>query len=253
MKTLDYDLFAIYGHNRKINYKHVDEIKKSIREFGYRMEIPILVTPIENELIPGKHIILDGQHRYLAVKEMGLEFSYTIVEGNKNKYQIEESILLYNISRDNLKPDDYLYIYRDMPEYKKVIELKAKTGFSTPVILRIYNAYSSNSTMYGKFKNGDYELPERGYNKILKVYSAYNVFENLKKPNFKGAISSYVVAFSSILSNDKIELDVLMDKLEKNPEYLEHRDRNSNVLILYKIYNTRNSNPVDLPANLIRV
>ena len=60
MKTNDYTIFSQIKGNRFINKSHLNRIKQSIKE--EYLEVPIIV----NE----KYEIIDGPHRFEAVKEL---------------------------------------------------------------------------------------------------------------------------------------------------------------------------------------
>jgi len=71
--------FKFYKSNREINKRNLKNITNSIKIYGQLH--PILVT--------SDGYILDGQHRYLALKELGFEIWYTI-NTEKGKEVIEE-------------------------------------------------------------------------------------------------------------------------------------------------------------------
>lgn len=66
--TKDYGLFKFFNYNRAIKRANLKAIKKAIQKRGLIM--PILVT---NEFK-----VIDGQHRLLALQELGMEVHYVI-------------------------------------------------------------------------------------------------------------------------------------------------------------------------------
>lgn len=68
MKTTDYSKFKLKEDNRKISEGLVKRLKESIEQFGFIEAKPILV----NEDFE----ILDGQHRFRALKDLGLPIYY---------------------------------------------------------------------------------------------------------------------------------------------------------------------------------
>lgn len=74
LATSDYSKFSIMNANREINRPHVEAIKKSIERNGnFTQFSPVLV----NE----RFEIIDGQHRFTALSELGLPVFYVMTEG----------------------------------------------------------------------------------------------------------------------------------------------------------------------------
>lgn len=69
-KTFNYDDFNFLDYNREID--HEKKVEKSIKEIG-ELPIPIIV----NE----KNEIIDGQHRFVVCKKLGLPVFYITVPG----------------------------------------------------------------------------------------------------------------------------------------------------------------------------
>jgi|14BtaG_2_1085337.scaffolds.fasta_scaffold23221_1 hypothetical protein len=66
--TKDYGLFKFFNYNRAIKRANLKAIKKAIQKRGLIM--PILVTK--------DFKVIDGQHRLLALEELGMEIHYVI-------------------------------------------------------------------------------------------------------------------------------------------------------------------------------
>lgn len=71
--TNDYDRFSFLKGNREINQSNLRNITRNIRERGYYKDNPILV----NERLE----IVDGQHRFQACKDLGMQFYYVVQKG----------------------------------------------------------------------------------------------------------------------------------------------------------------------------
>jgi len=100
MKTKNYDLFKFRHANRLIDHGLVSRLKKSIEKIGFIKSRPVLIN--EN------FEIIDGQHRFIACKELDMPIYYErmqmngradeiIVELNKNQlvWRLEEYIQFY--------------------------------------------------------------------------------------------------------------------------------------------------------------
>ena len=70
LKTKDYDLFSFIKGNMKINRSKVERFKKTMA--NKRILPPIFIND--------KHEIIDGQHRFTAIREMKLPLNYIIID-----------------------------------------------------------------------------------------------------------------------------------------------------------------------------
>lgn len=70
--SYEYKKFRFADFNRNIERKRVDSLKRSIEAYGW-LNQPILV----NEFFE----IIDGQHRFVALMELGMPIHYIIAEG----------------------------------------------------------------------------------------------------------------------------------------------------------------------------
>lgn len=114
-ESKDYDLFRFYDENRKINRKKVDEYKKSIKEKGLKQPINV---KFENDF----YYITDGQHRFIALLELGYYIIF-IVDYDKN--YSSEDIVEINSNRSNTRTKDWIHYYATLkyPEYVKLKEM----------------------------------------------------------------------------------------------------------------------------------
>lgn len=96
--------------NREISRKHVLDIKKSIMEHGYVSHCPIVIND-NNEII-------DGQHRYIACTELGIEPPIIKIDKNDPKLMVD-----LNKSQKSWSINDF-------------IKFHAENGVSSFVILK---------------------------------------------------------------------------------------------------------------------
>ena len=66
--TKDYDMFEFLDTNRQPNTRIINKLEKSIKEHG--VQIPIIVND--------KKQIVDGQHRFWALRKLGYQVPYII-------------------------------------------------------------------------------------------------------------------------------------------------------------------------------
>lgn len=102
-RTDDYASFKFAIWNRKIDFRKVNKIVGSISQYGY------IGTPI---IVNEKKYIIDGQHRFLACKQLGIPFVYSIRPG----YGFDEAMAL-NQCQNNWTLRDFINAYA-REEYK---------------------------------------------------------------------------------------------------------------------------------------
>jgi hypothetical protein len=76
--TSSYECFNFFKFNREVDKVHVKKLVKSMKVRGFIGTIIVIKTKI----IDGIELlyILDGQHRFTASKELGINFKYEVVE-----------------------------------------------------------------------------------------------------------------------------------------------------------------------------
>lgn len=75
--TEDHDLFVFDRTNRKRNPKALAKLRRSVRRIGLRLDLfPVVVA-----LVDGRLRVLDGQHRVMLAREMGLPVAYVVADG----------------------------------------------------------------------------------------------------------------------------------------------------------------------------
>ena len=72
-ETIDYHLFKFIPSNRPINSAHLQRLRRSFAKLF--LFIPIFVTV--------DFYIVDGQHRFMVCKELGIPIRYIFIEGAK--------------------------------------------------------------------------------------------------------------------------------------------------------------------------
>jgi len=115
MKTKNYSKFVFSKENREIKTKTVLAIKDSMTKFGFIPGRPVLITK--------DWLIVDGQHRFLAAKDLGIEVEFEVLDGD----HIDKMIHL-NSTQSNWTLEDYVnsYAYQNIDCYRKLLRFKEK-------------------------------------------------------------------------------------------------------------------------------
>ena len=211
----DYAKFKTLIGNRKPNDLHIKRLTSSFKQ-------RYLFSPI---IVNEKMQIIDGQHRFLAAKELNLPIYYLLVEG----YGLEE-VQVLNTNTSNWKREDYLKAYCDLgvkpylqmqqfmldfPDFGVAISEMILTDKvdGQNKLLRIDKV---NMRMQG-FQNGELEIPN-----LLKAYeTAEKVL--MFKPYYDGYNrSTFVRTLITLFKNENYVHAEMISKLANNPSALTH-------------------------------
>lgn len=144
IKTNNYNQFNLFEINRPIKNSHVKKLMLSIQQHGLLEEITV------NE----NYDIIDGQHRYMALKELGYPIYAKIKVG-----ATIDSVLPSNLVRLGWTTENFLHHYAkkglvDYVRVKEIIDEGRQMSLSTT--LEVYSA--SNGKIDTAFKNGKYKV-----------------------------------------------------------------------------------------------
>lgn len=168
METKNYEQFKILDCNRSLNRNHINQIKKDITALGYLEGLPILVS--ENMEI------IDGQHRFIACKEMGLPIIYQVVPGS-----VREIIPVINTTQKKWKIEDYVNFWSKTsynPNFMRLLNLSKEENINITTILTISKGSSLGGDYLAKVKQGDLKFTAED---TLKVRSFVIKFHELCK------------------------------------------------------------------------
>jgi len=246
-ETNDYSKFKTLEGNRSVNKLHVKRLRDSFSR-SY-LQSPIIIN--ENDEI------IDGQHRFLAAKHLGLPINYIICKG----YGLEE-VQILNTNMKNWTKHDYLNAFCDLgyPEYLRFRHFMRKfpdfgitsceTMLTGELGRRNIQASKDNDFIDSKsrkyaardFEEGNLIINDYNYavecgHKILQIKPFYDGFNR----------KVFVVAMMGIFRIEEYNHDQLISKLENQPSALQHC---SNVtqykLMIEEIYNYRSRNKISL-------
>lgn len=176
----NYKMFRFLEFNRDIDIKHVNRLIISMRRNNI-ISYPLMIY---TDCVDGKwgYWIVDGQHRFEAMKRLGIPIWFTLYEK-----QSVEPITLYDLVRlvadvnNTSKPwgiHQYLKAWKSLGvrEYLKIDEEHRKIGLPITVLLQAYSGLARNKAtrlfIQGKYSMGD---EERG--------TEYVSYLNILKPH----------------------------------------------------------------------
>jgi len=229
-KTKNYELFKFHRANRKINKNHVENIKKS-------MQKKFLISPIT---VNEKFEVIDGQHRLIASKDLGLPVYYFI----NNNYSIKEMQRLNAINK-NWTPINYLNTGVELNDqnYIDYKRFKNKYGFSHDINVTFLCDTSSHINLE-KFKEGTFKVKDYAlackYAELIYLVSPY--YKEFKRRRFVSAL-----LFLLKHKQDVFSMQEFIDKLKTRPNSLQHCINTKQYLeLIEEIYNYRRRLKVNL-------
>lgn len=161
LSTRDYSKFKSLLGNRFVKQSHVRKLIASLEHNNLLHANPILVTD--------KMVVIDGQHRLLAAKELGLEIYYRIVPG-ANLETVQE--LNSTMRAWTLKDFCESYAMLGKPDYETLLAFANRYGLPL--------SFSAN-LLEGKLTNQSGHEPSRVRNGKFMVKSLRNAEETVSR------------------------------------------------------------------------
>ena len=215
MQTENYDMFKLVKGNRRINKANYAKLVKSMKE--EQLVIPIVV----NE----KYEIIDGQHRYMASKDLEKPIYYFMVRG----YGLEQ-VKRANIASSNWKKENYLemFVAEQNHVYKEFEEIKDRYDLNIINLLKIFAvAQDKQVARLGyEFEEGKFTM--EGKRQVLDFLAAledFNFFKFYKTNNF-------MTAFTRLYFKTEYEHEKMKSKLINHKATLEKRSTADEYLVL---------------------
>lgn len=192
MENPDYNAFTFNLDNRDISEKNVTDIMNSILEIGYMKSRAIVVNK--------DFLIIDGHHRFLALKRLCMPIHYAIEENASLR-----EMLLLNSCQKTWKLEDYIILSakKGKRSYMNIVAVKEKYGFTYSNAIIICTNQTGKGSDAKDVRNGsDLDINRNQKNLIdLLLFSKSQLSFAYK--------NSFIIALKSIL------LKVDEDQIEK--------------------------------------
>jgi hypothetical protein len=222
--TTDYSIFKTLKGNRVVDPKHVEDLKKSMKE-------GLCISPVQ----VNEHIcIIDGQHRVQAAKELGIPVHYYIVHGADLS-----TVQRLNSVTDNWDNKDFLgsWITKGLKDYKHYKEFMDTYNFTHKVnilLLTGSNGYNQQDVVKfekGEFKVANMEVAVDIANKILKIALFYKGYKR----------RSFISALVKAIKTKGFSFTAFMNKLEYQSRKMVDCSNECQYLeLIQEIYNYKN-------------
>lgn len=237
-KTNDYSIFNLRTDNRAtINQSHVRRLAESIKSNNLLELQPISVN--------GNMEIIDGQHRYLAAKSLGVYIYYI-----QNSQLTASDIITMNVSQP-WGQMDYLnyFCINGYPEYLKLAEFMKSHAISIKIALSITMGHKKDSFI--KFKQGLYTFNAEDFNQHIDI--CWETIDYIKKINGYSSYthsSRFWAALLIMIRHVNFDATKWRENLKRMVERCTAKARQDDYLkMLMDIHNWRNNAKVELVRN----
>jgi hypothetical protein len=227
-QTNNYDLFKSIDGNRNKNALHIQRLRKSIAS-------KYLFTVI---IVNENYEIIDGQHRFQVLRELGLPIYYVICKG----YSIEE-VQILNANSKTWSTTDYLAGYCNMgyPDYIEFDRFMKRHKICWQVASVLLHGGDSGRVVES-FKAGTYKIKDLYFAEaaVKKLQEVGKYYDGYKRRWF-------VWALVRLLKKDTFQFEEFLHKLKQQPTALKHcTDVNEYISVMEAIYNYRRGEKVNL-------
>lgn len=208
MKTKDYGMFKFRNDNRdKISKSHVEHLVRSIGSRNLLELKPILVNKDME--------IIDGQHRFLAAQQLGVDVYYNIEPG----VQVCDVILMNTAKAWG--NGDYLnyYVVNGNEEYINLKNFMERNSLSLTVALSLTTTQGKDDMF--DFKFGKYKFVCDSFSDELAI--CWETINYIKRMNGASAYTGTGRFWRALLA------------LIKHPNFIAHKWKNNLERLVSKI------------------
>lgn len=235
--TYDYAKFKNLKGNRNLNQLHLKRLKESIKS---KLLFTLLIVNERMEII-------DGQHRFYVLKELGLPIHYVVVYG----YGVKE-VQILNANMSNWNKNDYLdgFVKAGMEDYIKFKEFKDYfKDLNFGICIKILSGNLEKKKRVDgvlistkDFNNGNFKI-----NDLQKGYRIANMITDFKSVFPKYADTSFCLTLLSIFEHKNYDHKKMLHKLTLQPSALiQCKTQEQYKIKLEEIFNYKSLSKVSL-------
>jgi hypothetical protein len=233
--TTDYSMFKPIDGNRNKNRLHIARLKQSM------LENYLFTVIVVNE----KYEIIDGQHRFECIKDLGLPLHYIICKG----YGLSE-VQRLNANAKTWNADDYLegYVSMGLKDYIVYKEYKEKYDIGHTECLALLTG--SKTSPHASSKVNPRNMFYDGKFKVETLFEAEDIMDKilLLAPYYAGYKRRvFILTMMNLLRNENFEFTEFLQKLKIQPTALQDCTNIQQYKILIEeIYNYKRRDKINL-------
>lgn len=178
-QTKDYSLFKLMppGKNReKINLNHVEDLKESMKQYGFFISQPIVVD--------SSFLIKNGQHRFLAAKSLGIPVLYLVDDEEKTT---SESARLQHALVKKWRPLDVIHNRKGNLHYSILLEYSERYKLE---VTKVYTVLTGKivSMTDKEFTEGNLIITTEMLSRFFRVLPKLNDLIKIRGGEFKSQL-----------------------------------------------------------------
>lgn len=224
METLVKEKLKLNESNRSINRTHVDKIRESIKKHGYLEDKPILV----NENME----IIDGQHRYIACVELGIEPIFKVIKDANDDLMID-----LNSSQSSWGVQDYIHYYasRGFNSYLLFAEFMEKNKLNSTLAISLIRV--DDGRIHKLIRAGELKVSKSDIEQAQQIYELVKEIGN----KCRLPINRYLCRAIKSLSNiEGFQFGRLLEQIEHNRDRVYQCSKTASYVDMFKaVYNFR--------------
>jgi hypothetical protein len=226
--TDDYHIFQPIDGNRNKNLLHLNRLRKSMQE-NYLFTVIIVNENFQ---------IIDGQHRFEIIRELGLPLHYIICPG----YGLKEVHTL-NANSKNWTFDDYMNGYCELGNNNYIVyrNFKNMYNFTHQICMKLLHG-TANGNASADFQNGNlkisgFDIPSQRAKMIVSC-----------APYYDGYLKTlFALAMITLFEKPQFNFEEFLGKLKANPTALKDcTSVSSYIALIEEIYNYRRREKINL-------
>lgn len=199
--TKDYEKFKLLDLNRNLNRRHINELKDSISKNGYLMSNPIIVNPDME--------IIDGQHRFMALKEQGLDVPYIVLDKDY------DTIIDLNTTQRKWAINDYINYYCEKdhnPHFLRLRRLCKELNLSATNIMTIALGSVPDGLYFRNMRKGILTLTIDDELRINRIAENFLAIAKLLRLRPTSKFCSALIGISTLTG---FRWNIMLDKAKK--------------------------------------
>ena len=226
LKAKDKNKVKLLAYNRPVNRSLVNKLKESMKKYG----ILSTVTVYQND---EETLLVDGQHRWTAASELGLDIPAISIEWDAMDAIVEMNTIQVNWTMDNFV--DFFSAHKNPEINKAYSDLKKKKGEVVPEL-----TYSSLVKIYGKpfggasFKKGLWRLTNNDKGDYL-----VECLKDIVKYLPYAYSARFIHAYTDVVYHETYDHDRMMKKFKRahGVSLITSSNPKNYGIMLTKVYN----------------
>lgn len=223
--TKNYSLFSYSEHNRAVNVSRRRALRDSMQKHGW-----IKAYPMVCEIVNGKLVIKDGQHRFTIAQELGISVHYIITTDKSDVAEI-------NAAQKSWVMSDYAERFARLgnPAYEFLMEYSKTHNIPVLTCAALLNEQSTCSVTNFReaFVSGNFKIKNTGY-----ATMCVRCFTAIREENKECATASMMQAIAACCHVSSFDVERMIKAIHTRGDLLKRVNNRPYCLeILEKIYN----------------